>query len=471
MDDNVMQVLQLLQDGKISASEAEMLISALRGEGGSAKAAASAPPPKDEKSDRHSGQTVSSGSPKFDFDNLGERISKAVAKVQPEKIVRTIQNQLRSATKAGANWGASMSAKIRTWSDGCDARPKNPGAFPEHADTHEQEFHLEPGASVLIENPLGNVLVVGQNDGPASVTIRKLVWSEKMDDIQTVLQKIQVDLQGTDTRLDVRVSAPDFYTEGTVDIEVRLPQSVGLVHAATNFGDIELGGIGGRVETTATSGSLNLHDIGGEVRGETVSGELKVAKVGGAVTVATQSGSILAEDIGGGLTASSASGNVRAARIGGNKIECKSISGDVAVEQVGGDSQKDITIETVSGDANLKNASGNIVLKAISGDVHAEEITTSRLQAQTMSGDVGLRFREIFSGTMQVSTVSGDVLVAIPEGSNARVVMSTTSGSLRCEHDAHEVTASGTVWSGQLGDGSGTLNVQTISGDAHLQRS
>ncbi len=469
MDDSVMQVLQLLQDGKISASEAEMLISALRGEGVTAKPAP-VPQPKVEKTEHKFGHSDNSSAPKFDFDNLGERISKAVAKVQPEKIVRTIQNQLRSATKAGANWGASVSAKIRTWSDGCDARPKNPGAYPEHADTHEQEFHLEPGASVLIENPLGNVLVVGQDEGPASLTIRKLIWSEKMEDIQTVLHKIKVDLQGTDSRLDVRVSAPDFFTEGTVDIEVRVPQSVGLLHVATCFGDVDLGRFGGRVETTVTSGNLHVHDIGGEVRGETTSGDLKVAKVGGAVTVATQSGSILAEDIGGGLTASSASGNVRAARVGGNKVECKSVSGDVAVEQVGGDALMDISIESVSGDANLKDASGNIVLKAISGDVHAEEISAARLQVQTMSGDVGLRLRDIFSGTMQVSTVSGDVLVAIPEGSDVRVVMSTTSGSLRCEHDAHEVTASGTVWSGQLGTGSGTLNVQTISGDAHLQR-
>ena len=363
-----------------------------------------------------------------------------------------------------------MSAKIRTWSDGSDARPKNPGAFAEHADTHEQEFHLEPGATVMVENPLGNVLIVGQEEGPASVTIRKLVWSEKMEEVQSVLHKIQVDLQGTDSRLDVRVSAPDFFTEGTVDLEIRLPNSVELVHVSTHFGDTDLGGIGGRVEAKVTSGSLSLHDIGGNVRGETVSGELKAAKVGGTVTAATQSGSIQAEDIGGGLTASSASGDVRAARIGGSKLECKSISGDVAVEQVGGESQMDISIESVSGDANLKNAAGNIVLKAISGDVHAEEITAGRLQVQTMSGDVGLRLREIFSGTMQVSTVSGDVLIAIPEGSNARVVMSTTSGSLRCEHDAHEVIASSTVWSGQLGSGSGTLNVQTISGDAHLQR-
>ena len=80
------------------------------------------------------------------------------------------------------------------------------------------------------------------------------------------------------------------------------------------------------------------------------------------------------------------------------------------------------------------------------------------------------RLRDVFSGTMQVNTVSGDVVLYLVEGSNARVSLSTASGELRCEHDAHEVTATETLWTGQIGTGAGTLNVQTISGDTHIQR-
>jgi DUF4097 and DUF4098 domain-containing protein YvlB len=71
---------------------------------------------------------------------------------------------------------------------------------------------------------------------------------------------------------------------------------------------------------------------------------------------------------------------------------------------------------------------------------------------------------------MQVNTVSGDVILAFPEGSNVRVVLSTSSGDLRCDHDAHDVSATTPLWTGQIGTGAGTLNVQTISGDTHLQR-
>ena len=187
-------------------------------------------------------------------------------------------------------------------------------------------------------------------------------------------------------------------------------------------------------------------------------------------TVATQSGNIHAEDIGRGLSANAASGDVKAQRIEGGRVECKSVSGDVEVQNVGTSAPLDITVELVSGDAHLTEANGNIGIKAVSGDVKAEQVMATRLQAQTVSGDVHLRLREPFSGTMQVNTVSGDVGVLLPEGSNVRVSLSTTSGELRCDHDAHEVTATETLWTGQIGTGAGTLNVQTISGDSHIQR-
>ena len=43
--------------------------------------------------------------------------SKAVSKVQPEKIVKRVQTQLRTATRAGAHWGTTVSARVRTWTE------------------------------------------------------------------------------------------------------------------------------------------------------------------------------------------------------------------------------------------------------------------------------------------------------------------------------------------------------------------
>lgn len=470
MDDNVMRVLQMLQDGKISAQEAEMLIAALRGESAS-PTATKEPEKKEEKEDK----PLFSGfdkikPPKIDLDNLGDRISQAVSRVQPEKIVKRVQAQLRTASRAGAHWTTTVSSRVRSWADGPDTRPTNPGGQPETTDTHTQDFHLDSGAAVLVENALGNVVLVGITEGTASVTVKKTAWSARQEDLKAAADQMSVDIHGTDSRLDIKVSAPDFYHEGTVDLELRVPRGIGNVRVSTHFGDVELSELDGRVEGVTASGVLRLHDLGGDARGETASGDIHLERIRGTATVATQSGDIHAQTIERGLSANTASGDVKAAEVEGGRVECKSVSGDVNAERIGTHAPLDITVESVSGDATLTNASGNISLKAVSGDAKATDIAATRLQAQTVSGDVEIRLREPFSSTMQVNTVSGDVTLGLPEGSNVRVVLSTTSGELRCEHDAHEVTASETLWTGQIGTGAGTLNVQTISGDTHIQR-
>jgi DUF4097 and DUF4098 domain-containing protein YvlB len=472
MDDNVKQVLQMLQDGTISAQDAEMLIAALRGE---TKAPPPPPePPKEETCDKGIfgnifGEFDKRVPKNIDLDNLGERISSAVSKVAPEKIVKRVQSQLRTASRAGAHWGVAFSQRVKHWTDGDGNRPQNPGGWPEQTESADHEFHLDPEAFVLIENPLGEVKVIGITEGPASITATVSAWAPRQEDLKAALDKINVDIHGTDTRLDIKTSAPDNFHEGVVDFEVKIPQSAS-VRVATQFGNIETYYVNGRTETVTVTGDIHLHDLGGDVRAESASGDLRVEKVGGSVTVATQSGDIHASEIQRGLTANTASGDVHADHVEGGRVECKSVSGDVHVAHIGATAPLDITVESVSGDAHLEHASGNIAMKAVSGDVDLQETAATRVQTQTVSGDVSVRLREAFSGTMQVNTVSGDVTLALPDGSNVRVVLGTTSGDLRCDHDALDVTATETMWTGQIGTGAGSLNVQTISGDTQIQR-
>lgn len=465
MDDNVMRILQLLQDGKISPQEAETLIAALRGE-------AAPPPAAEEKEDRGDrgflGSFEKLKPPKIDLDDLGDRISKAVSRVQPEKIVKRVQSQLRSATRSGAHWGATVATKVRTWTEGEDSRPTNGGGLPEHTESHDQDFYLQEGAFLTVENPLGDVKVVGVAESTAAVSIRKVAWGPRPEDAKAAADRIIVETHGTDTRLDVKVSAPDYYREGTVDLEVRLPRSAS-VRISTHFGTIDASGMDGRTEAVSTTGAISLHDLGGDARGESASGDMSIARVEGSATVATQSGDIAAEDVRKGLTANTASGDVRAQNIEGGRVECKSVSGDTSAEGIGRLAPLDITVESISGDASLKDANGSIALKAVSGDVQASDVTSNRLQAQTVSGDVSLALREPFAGTLNANTVSGDVSILLPRGSNVRVSLTTSSGELHCDHVAEVSSSTETLWSGQIGTGAGTLNVQTISGDTQIR--
>jgi DUF4097 and DUF4098 domain-containing protein YvlB len=468
MDDNVMRVLQMLQEGKISAQEAETLIAALRGETKTTTATES--PQAAAEGKQNGAAKEKAKSPKLDFESLGERISQAVSKVQPEKIVKRVQSQLRDISRAGAHFGTTVSQRVKVWTDGADVRPTNAANLPEHVETHTQECHLESGASVMVENPLGNVKITGIESETATIALRKVVWAARQEDLKSASERIELSIAGTDSRLDVRVSAPDFFREGTVDLELRVPRNVN-VRASTHFGEVELGNLEGRAEAVTTSGELRLLDLSSDARGETMSGDIRLARILGTATVATQSGDIHAEDVRRGLTANTASGDVRVTGVEGGRVECKSVSGDVEVHNVGLQAPVDITVESVSGDASLTNAQGKVAVKAVSGDAKVQDVVVaSLLQTQTVSGDVLIRMRDAFSGTMQVNTVSGDADIYLKDGSNVRVSLSTTSGDLRCEVEAHDVQPSDTLWTGQIGTGAGTLNVQTISGDIHIQR-
>ena len=471
MDENIMRVLQMLQDGKVTAQEAETLIAALRGET-TAPPKPEEPPQPEAPVDEKEKKGFFSGfenfkTPKFDIDGLGERISKAVAKVQPEKILKQVQTQIRTASRTSAHWGTAFTEKMKNWTDGEDARPTSVG--DELVEAHHQEFHFESDVRVMAENPLGNIKLIGSAEGPWSSTITKTAWGASAEVAKAHLGKIETSLYATDDRLDIKVSVPDSFRSGTVDIELVIPKSA-QVRLCTRFGNIEVSEFDGRTETVSTTGALHLHDMGGEARGETLSGDVKAERIGGAVTVATQDGDISADTLCRGISANTVSGDVAIKNIEGGKVEAKSVSGDVKAENLGHENPLDITIESISGEVSVLEAKGNLSLKAVSGDIVAEKLIVTRLQAQTVSGDIKAILNELFSGTMQVNTVSGDVTIALVEGSNVRATLSTHSGDLRCEHDAYEVNATETLWTGQVGTGAGGVNVQTLSGDIHLLR-
>ncbi|CEK17852.1 DUF4097 family beta strand repeat-containing protein [Chthonomonas calidirosea] len=471
MDENVMRVLELLQEGKITAQEAEMLIAALRG---GSKTATSSETSKESqtKSEQKAEekQTSSAHSPFAGLSDLGERISKAISKVDVDKIVERVQEQLRLATKSGGRFSSTFVARMRTWTKLGTLRPENESNLPERTETQQQEFYLASGANVSVDNPLGDVKITGVADAPAKVVVKSTVWAPNEIEIKNRLERIETEISSTDSRLEIRIEAPEDFDQGTVDLEITVPRALGMTHVKTRFGKVEIAHVDGTVEVVTDSGSVSLEDIGGNVRVQTNSDSIHLKQIRGTASAATKSGNIEASDIARGLVANTASGDIRAKAIEGERLECKSVSGDVRVEEVGTKSPMEIVCESISGQVYLSNVHGQITLKIVSGNIFANVGRTERFQAQSVSGDISVDFQTPFSGALQASTVSGDVDIGLPPESHLRVTLGTISGTLRCEHDAREVTATGTLWTGTLGEGIGTLNVQTTSGDVHITR-
>jgi DUF4097 and DUF4098 domain-containing protein YvlB len=524
MDEHISRILKMLEEGKITAQEAETLISALR----AASPTAQSPPPppphaphaphaghpghplppgggetRPEESKEGEGGTksfeFSFGRRKgfaFDLGNLGKQISDAVRKIDPERIVREARSGM---AREGRRWQVRM----RAWGcfgEGEEGRPENTLGLPTVRTTEELTFDTAPDAAVDVENNRGAIAVIGGSDR-VIVEIEKEAWAGTEEEAGARLRDLKVEAMSQQTpgigasRLELRVTAPEDWHDGVVNLRLRVPESV-TPRLRSIFGEVRVSDLAARVEAQTVSGPVTLENLrapehpepppvfvegqaaeplkstGAGVRAwarvETISGDMRAVNIGGWLHLASKSGDVQAENLARGGEVVSVSGDVRVRGVEGESVEARSVSGDVSVEEAGRQAPMRIALESVSGDVRLAGARGSVALKTVSGDANAERLDAATLQCQTVSGDTRLAIESAFTGTLTANTVSGDVSLLLPGTSSFRFTLGTQSGDLHCYHAVHDENRTETLWSGTVGNGDGTITVQTRSGDVRL---
>ena len=223
---------------------------------------------------------------------------------------------------------------------------------------------------------------------------------------------VALNLEGSVLRIEARSTrgrGPAM--AGVVDYDITVPARTA----------IEIGGM---------YADVTLEGTRGDVRVNTIEGDLSVRGAEGTISLTTINGDI----------------DVRGAR---GRVELRSTSDDIFAEDVEGE----LTAETVSGDIELRR------------------INVSRLEAQTVSGDVTFTGTIRNDGSYVLVTHSGDVVAGIPEGSNVTVRAAVASGDVETEFP---VTAGERQnrrrQTFRIGTGSATLDMETFSGDIRLVR-
>lgn len=497
MDEYISRILKMLEEGKISASEAEKLLSALRTAPPEPPVPPTPPPssrtfefrqdtrsdsktePKTETSGSNSEGNAKSfefswshkkGFP-FDLSGLGKQISEAVRKIDPEKLVREARV---GVSKGGKRWQDRMKEWGRFMS-GDDGPPENTLGQPSSRVTESLSFTVAPDASLQVENRFGAIYVIGGSQD-VTVEIEKEAWSETEEEAQAHLKDLRVEAltQQSPTvgasRLEVRVTAPEEWRDGWANLRLRVPEGVTL-KLETVFGEIRVENTAGQVEVHSISAPITLERLRGEVRAESISGDLRAVEIQGALRLAAKSGDVSAEKLLHGGEIHSVSGMVRLSGVEGGPIEARSVSGDVRLEEAGQQAPYDICIEAVSGDVVLNRVRGGLVtMKTISGDIKAETFEAATIQAETVSGDVRTTLSGPFSGTLTTSTVSGEVEITLSEASSFRYTLGTQSGDIECELPAQDITRTESLATGSVGAGQGTVTIHSRSGDVRLKR-
>lgn len=170
----------------------------------------------------------------------------------------------------------------------------------------------------------------------------------------------------------------------------------------------------------------------------------------------------------------------------GSKVDVKTASGDVRVHELKGD----VSVVTASGEIAVKQAR-SLYLQTMSGDIDVTEVS-GPVEAKTVSGELHIG-GEIVS-PVRFHSISGDLTMAGPcRTAGCKVTAETTSGNVTIQNDrdsslsARLRTQSGdmlgvrdltverkgapgkrTEWATKLGQGVGSIELDSMSGDLQL---
>lgn len=233
--------------------------------------------------------------------------------------------------------------------------------------------------------PLGDLRIVAGAPGVVDISL---------DGRDSAVARVIVEQRGDVIHLEPERHAPIGIRWSSVDVVVAIGEPAD-VHARLTSGDLT-------ISTDLVSLAV-----------ESASGELVAGTVRRDATVRSASGDVRLGEVAGRLDVAIASGDLRAEVVG--SAEVKSASGDIAVREV-------------QGDMVVRSASGNITVGRFGGD---------RLDAKSMSGDVTFGVPSGRRYDVSFSTISGEVRTDFPvqgmteSGAPARLEVKTVSGDIR----------------------------------------
>ncbi|MDQ2798195.1 MAG: DUF4097 domain-containing protein [Armatimonadota bacterium] len=372
-------------------------------------------------------------------------------------------------------------------------QPVNTNGQPEAAETSHDTVAWTGADRLILENKYGSITVIGVEsvDGAATAVVTKKAWAGSEAEARVVLQQVFLTNQVENGRCKIGVAAPhDARERLTVDYEIRVPRQTPL-EVSTTFGTINAQGVSSALTTKSASGDVSVEQVwaaeGSETRVNSASGGARVTNwnaptgsllvetgsadihaervTGQTVSLSSRSGDVTAQKVQATGTASfeSASGDVHVTDgAGGTRALARTQSGSVAVTNLRAD---EVHVETISGDAEVRDVAGTLTVKTVSGDIETNEADSPAVSLLTVSGDAHWRCAGPFSGSFAGTTVSGDLLLELPAESNTRIEMNTTSGSLGLSLPLTETALTDKHAEGKLGDGTGSVRLQSVSGD------
>jgi DUF4097 and DUF4098 domain-containing protein YvlB len=203
---------------------------------------------------------------------------------------------------------------------------------------------------------------------------------------------------------------------------------------------------GHRVAVYLAVGSVTVTNVEGDLTLDTHEAEVTANGVKGRLTIDVGSGSVRATQIDGELSIDTGSGGVEVTRVHGTSLSIDTGSGDVTGSDL---DATELSVDTGSGEIRLAGV--------VSPDVSLE----------TGSGGVTAELRRDVA-SLRVETGSGDIAIRAPASLGAEVEIETSSGDIESDFPLQVTRHGRDHMVGTIGDGKGTIAIETGSGGIRL---
>ena len=205
---------------------------------------------------------------------------------------------------------------------------------------------------------------------------------------------------------------------------------------------------GQRIEVYLAAGGLGATNVNGTVRLDAASADVTASGITGPLTVDVGSGNVAVRSVTGDVDVDTGSGDVDVSGVRGDLLRIDTGSGNATAGAV---TTHTIEIDTGSGDVDLTGASAReVVLDTGSGTVRCSFGTNPEM--------------------LDVDTGSGSVTLTLPATYGAVVDIEAGSGGVDLDFPLETRRMGRDHLSGTIGDGRGTLRVDTGSGRVRILR-
>ena len=185
--------------------------------------------------------------------------------------------------------------------------------------------------------------------------------------------------------------------------------------------------------------------------------------------VNTVSADIDVVDVHGEQRLDSVSGDI-VTELYGPEIDAETVSGDIEVS--GNEQEADIKLDSVSGDIEIKDLSGELRAESVSGDIESLDGTFSRIQGNTVNGDIVIRAGLEQGGRIDLETINGEVELEFIGDVSAEFNIETFNGAIRNCFGPEPVRTSRYAPGNELdfteGGGTGRVRIQTLNGTVDI---